>query len=142
MGSFIKHKSLNIVDPMRQRNVSTQSPSIPCVQTSQNMQTILDKLECIQPKLNKSKSLKLININAHKQIQIIGKYIDKMPQSPHLNPPQEQGYNNDDDIDDSMDDDIEIIDDDMREQSLSLDDAMTHIPQSPSLLDLSAPGVR
>jgi len=30
------------------------------------------------------------------------KYTDKMPQSPHLNPPQEHGYNNDDD--DSLDD--------------------------------------
>ena len=33
------------------------------------------------------------------------KYDDHMPQSPHLNPPQEHGYNNDDSCDDEMDDD-------------------------------------
>merc|ERR1712228_981898 len=110
--------------------LNVSSTSTITIKTSKNMQSILDKLQSIKPTLNKSKSLKLVSINSHKKIQIVSKrsdkYTDKMPQSPHLNPPQERGYNNDDSLDD----------DDDKSQSF-----VEELQKSPSLLDISAPNI-
>ena len=51
-----------------------------------------------------SKTPMTISIQNMKQ-----KYNDKMPQSPHLNPPKDHGYNNDDSLDDEIDEDDKSI---------------------------------
>ena len=100
---YVKHKSSN---PMI-LNASSTSPV-----------SEMNKTVSIKPTLSKSKSLKLVNVNIHKNIQIVGK------QRVHV-PPQEHGYDNDDE--DSLDDDENEIDDD--------------VPKSPSFLDISAPNI-
>lgn len=64
--------------------------------------------------VDRSESALASLVSASKSLRIQRKYTDKMPTSPHLNPPQENGYNNDSMDDDEIDDDVEMSDmDDM-----------------------------